>query len=190
MQKYSFVLFATILCSAFVLGANERVRGEATPAVIQKVKLHIPVTLDDKRRALIVEKLTGMEGQGFIYLDLSINFTDRPEGGQPFTVHLNGKQQARKSCPIGPLPMGEGVSYELGPLAAYNHLVMSIFTGGRTVFPYNDVACEYTDSGSLNQFHIRGFFHVLSNSIPTAVSLQLRPINPPFDMARRLLARE
>ena len=188
MQKYFFALFATILCGAFVLGANERAKGEVAPVVIEKVKLHIPVALDEKQRDLIVEKLTGMEEQRFIYLDMSINFTDQSESGKPFLINLNGKRQSSKACSIGALPMGEGVSYELGPLADYNHLVMSIFTGRRTTFTYNDVACEYTHSGSLSQFHIRGFFYVLSHSIPTAVSLQLRPINPPLDVAMRVLA--
>ncbi len=182
------LLVAAFLGSVFSLWAWKQ-KGGVTPPVIHKVNLVIPATSDEKGREAIIEKLTAMERQRFIYLDLSINFGNRSNSEQPFTLVFKGKPQAPQGCSIGPLPMGADVRYDLHGLADYNHLLISAFTGARSAFAYLDVSCEYTRSGQENQFHIRGFFHVLANRIPTAVSLQLRPFTPALDVARKILLR-
>jgi len=182
------LLMATFLCSIFVLGAWHQAGAMPVP-IIHKVNLNIPATIDEKVRESLVEKLTAIERLRFIYLDLSINFSAESDGVQPFTLMLNDKPQAHRGCTIGPLPMGKGVRYDLQGIADYNHLLISLFTGARSAFPYLDVACEYSRSGQENQFHIRGFFYVLANAVPTAVSLQLRPFTPALDVARKILVR-
>jgi hypothetical protein len=158
---------------------------------IHKITVTIPQSIDENAQAKIIEKLLGMEKQRFVYLDLSINFSSETASSKPYSVMINGKphEDGGKGCSIGVLPMGAGVGYELGPVADYNHLLVSVYTGNRSAFPYNDVSCEYVNSGSESQFRVRGFFHVLGNSIPTATALQLRPFNPPFEVVRSVFAR-
>ncbi len=194
LKKIFVVLFVAQLFTVSLNAANSPPASPpASPAAIAKVTIDIPLVMDEKAKATIVDKLTGLEKHGFVYLDLSINFSARNGGGAPFvsSVNVNGlPQENSAACTgIGPLPMGSGRVYSLGPIASYNHLLMSVYTGERAAFPYNDVSCEYTASGSHDQFRIRGFFHIIANSIPTAAALQLRPFNPPFDLAAKVLAR-
>ncbi len=190
LKNFFVVLLAALLLPASLNAANN---SSAPDAAIAKVTIDIPFLLDEKEKAAIVEKLTGLEKHSFIYLDLRINYSARNGDGAPFvsSVNVKGVPQANSAACAGggALPMGAGRVYSLGPVAGYNHLLMSVYTGERAAFPYNDVSCEYTASGSHEQFRIRGFFHIIANSIPTAAALQLRPFNPPFAIAAKLLSK-
>ncbi len=191
MKSIFGILFAVLLFPVWPFAANA---AAAAPFVaIAKVTIDVPLSLDEKAKAVIVEKLTGLEKHSFVYLDLRINFSARNGGGAPFvsSVNVNGVPQENSAgcMGIGPLPMGADRVYSLGPIAGYNHLLLSVYTGERAAFPYHDVSCEYTASGNHEQFRIRGFFHILTNSIPTAAALQLRPFNPPFALAAKILGK-
>ena len=192
MQKS--ILVAWLAMSVFLSGAGladaDQARQERALAVFQKLQISVPLQSDEKQQAAIVDRLVALQDLHFVYLDLSIDFPASAGGRQSFTPYINGKAMdgGASDCPAGLLPMGPGVTYELGPLADYNHLLLSIFTGARSAFPYNDVSCEYVSGGDHGQMRVRGFFHVMANAIPTAVSLQLRPLTPPFDAASHVLA--
>lgn len=162
---------------------------EGSSGLFTRVNIDIPADLTRPVRNKIIAQLTGLPGKRFVYLDLSVAFSTDDGKAQPFTAIVDGEPGRKTGCSFEALPMGSRVRYELGPLADYNHLLMSVLTGDRSAFPYNDVACEYGGSGRESRFHIRGFFYVLANSIPTAVSLQLRPLAPPLEVARQVLSR-
>ena len=190
LKRFFGILFAVLLMPVWPIAAS----AAAAPRIaIMKVTIDVPLDIDQKAKASIVDKLTGLEKHRFVYLDLTINYSARNGSGAPFvsTINVNGTPQGNSAtcAQIGPLPMGPGSAYSLGPIAGYNHLLMSVYTGERAAFPYHDVSCEYVSSGSHEQFRIRGFFHIVTNSIPTAVALQLRPFNPPFELAAKVLAR-
>lgn len=194
LNKISIALVLAVMAFCIPVQADEAFaskKAESPSQQIHKIAVNIPQSIDEGTLAKIIEKLSGMEKQRFVYLDLSINFSSEKVSSKPYSVMTNGKphEKAAKGCSIGVLPMRAGVSYELGPVADYNHLLISLFTGDRSAFPYNDVSCEYVNSGSESQFRVRGFFHVLGNSIPTATALQLRPFNPPFEVAQSIFAR-
>ena len=173
-----------------VFFAVSGVRADNQEQLIAKVILTVPSIVDDTAQNMIIQKLTTMIKRQFVYLDLSLVFSSAPDRPRPYRVSVNGKPAiGGNGCSYGGLLMGEGVVYELGPIANYNHLLISVATGDRSSFPYHDVSCEYMGSGNQTAFRIRGFFHVLGNSIPTAQALQLRPFTPPFEMARKVLAR-
>ncbi|MCP4933083.1 MAG: hypothetical protein GY927_02515 [bacterium] len=190
MKRIFGILFAVFL---FPVLPNAASAAAAAPVAIMKVTLDVPLVINEKTKAVIIDKLTYLEKHRFVYLDLRINFSARNGGGAPFVSSVNVKGTPHGNsvtcAEIGPLPMGPGHAYSLGPIASYNHLLMTVYTGERAVFPYHDVSCEYTSSGSHEQFRIRGFFHILANSIPTAAALQLRPFNPPFAQAGNVLER-
>ena len=190
LKRIFGILFAVVLCPVWPIAASAAV---APPVAIMKVTLDVPLVIDEKVKAAIARKLSGLEKHRFVYLDLRINYSARSGSGTPFvsSVNVNGFPQGDSTAcaMIGPLPMGAGRAYSLGPIAGNNHLLMSIYTGERAAFPYNDVSCEYAASGSHEQFRIRGFFHIVTNSIPTAAALQLRPFNPPLALAAKVLAR-
>ena len=181
---YWFVL--VVFCSTTPVVASDTVGSSK----IAKVLIDLPLVIDENAQSAIVDKLTSLEKHRFVYLDLAINFASGKKGAQPFAMKHKGTWQDRNGCPeLGPLPMGKSVIYGLKPIADYNHLLMSVFTGERVSFPYLDVSCEYVASGSHEQFRVRGFFYVVTNSIPTAVSMQLRPFNPRYDVALEVLAQ-
>ena len=165
-------------------------KSKSSGQLIKKIVVSLPASIDEAAKANVIDKLTRLEQERFVYLDLSINSSSGSTDSVPYSLLINGKPSERHKggCEIGALLMGQGVTYELGPINNYNHLLISIITGDRSQLPYNDVSCEYA-SGISTQFHIRGFFHVIANSIPTAVGLQLRPFNPPFERAVKVLAR-
>ena len=197
----SHIHFGLVLLAVFFMNyqvsADEQKKAPMSHSAqlqIHKVTLDVPLQPNEASQNIIVEKLTNMEQQRFVYLDLSISFPMTSKGALPYTQFIDGKLSNSKldkaePCEIGPLLMGPGVSYEIGPVANYNHLLMTVFTGDRSAFPYSDVACEYVSSGEIGSFHVRGFFHIVANAIPTAMSLQLRPMNPPFEVAAKVLAR-
>ena len=190
-------IFVLALLS-FYSGDLTAIAGEPVPVKqpapgstsIERIVIRVPPSVDENLRDSIIDRLTGMENHPFIYLDLSIVFSGGSKEAIPFTQIVNGKplKNGSADCAFGPLLMGRGVRYELGAVAGYTHLLMSVITGERSTFPFNDVSCEYRGSGDLTAFRVRGFFHVLSNAIPTASMLQLRPVHPPFGLAARVLA--
>ena len=194
MRHFSVLVIITALLFFSAARADEVRAGTQQIRLahsITKTNISIPVEMDEAAKAVIVEKLTSLEEQRFVYLDLSLEVSPRSGDMAPYRLTQNGKAHGlrQKGCDTGALSMVPGLVYELGPMAGYNHLLMSIYTGDRSVFPYHDVSCEYVSSGHHQQFRIRGFFHIVTNSIPTAVGLQLRPFNPPFEIAAKVLAR-
>ncbi len=187
-------MFAGLCVVLFLLvGAIAASAAAVSFVEIEKVTIDVPLSVDEKTRAAIIDKLTGLAQLSFVYLDLSINFSRRGGGTVPYisTSGVNGLARENKAACAMPqaLPMGAGRAYIVGPIANYNHLLLTVFTGARAAFPYHDVSCEYVASGGHQQFRIRGFFHILKNSIPTAISVQLRPLTPPFEQAAKVLAR-
>ena len=127
---------------------------------IKKITVTIPQKRDEAAQAIIVEKLLSLETRRFIYLDLSINFPARSNEGLPYSVSVNGKPPSddTRECETGAQLMGGGVTYHMGPIANYNHLLLSVFTGDRSAFPYNDVSCEYLGLMILAFFMCADFF--------------------------------
>ena len=200
MQKILSILLSllAVLWNVAILSAADRPEENKRPVSslgFARLAVNVPVKMDEAQRKTIIEQLVELERQRFVYLDLSVDFLLDDEGVNetaPYSLMINGKRpsSARGGCSFGRLPMGRGASYDLAPIAGYNHLLMTVFTGDRASFPYNDISCEYLSGGRQRQFRLRGFFHVMANAVPTAVSLQLRPLNPPFDLARQVLVQD
>jgi hypothetical protein len=197
LKKVSVLVFFAVL-SLFSPVHADQGQGRAvvldeTGQQIEKIVVTVPVSIDKAARTTIVERLSSMEALRFVYLDLSVVFPVESDSMRPYTVSVNGKSvedgAGKGGCGFGALLMGAGVAYDLAPVADYNHLMISVYTGDRADFPYHDISCEYLDSGQKAAFRVRGFFHVLGNSVPTALGLQLRPFNPPLFVAAKVLSR-
>lgn len=81
---------------------------------------------------------------------------------------------------FGPLSHPDNFEFQIKPVADNNHLLMTIIPGSKTQFPYNAVSCPY-NSATPTEAHMRfrGYYVALHYVIPTAVLIELRPINPP-----------
>lgn len=196
MFAKGIVLILTVFSSlCLVVSADVLVAqtlSKTSMSQIEKVTVNIPLLVDEASQNKIIKALNAMAGKRFVYLDFSIIFALGESGKLPYTVNVDGKPHVSsvKNCDFGALMMGEGVRYSMGPIVGYNHLLISVLTGGRSSFPFNDVSCEYTARVDQARFHIRGFFYVLSRDIPTATELDLRPLSPPFEVAREVLSRK
>lgn len=59
------------------------------------------------------------------------------------------------------------------------HAIVIVYPGSRSRNPFNDVSCEYMpDAPGDYSIRIRGLYFAITNSIPTAVVVQLRPVGP------------
>lgn len=59
------------------------------------------------------------------------------------------------------------------------HAIVIVYPGSRSRNPFNDVSCEYMpDAPGDHSIRIRGLYFAITNSIPTAVVVQLRPVGP------------
>ncbi len=186
LRLFLLVLFSIMLSCGGAIAA-----GSTSEPKIKKLIVNIPADIEKqpKTREALIGQLISMGDQPFVYLDLSVkSIAGQP---RPYSWTVHGKPgKFTSDSGIGPLAMGAGIDYSLGPIAGYNHLLLSIYTGDRSLFPYLDVSLEYSAMGEGGTvFHVRGFFHIVENAIPTARSFQLRPFNPPFEIAAKILDR-
>lgn len=91
------------------------------------------------------------------------------------------------------LGMGDAVApgpLHLGALPGDNHTVVQLDPGEPSDFPLNLASCEY-DAGvdGMVVLRVRGFYTVLSSSIPTARLVRLRSVEVPLTVARRAVRR-
>lgn len=90
-------------------------------------------------------------------------------------VYLDVVVPAEEGChTFGPELQGEGpVSLPTGD----NHLLVYAHRGDPGRFPFNGVGCAYAPGQpSMSALRVRGFYAVLTSSIPTAVQVDLRPV--------------
>ncbi len=183
-----FFLSVFFLGPANVVNAANCAGGLEAVRAIKKVVVDVPAIVDEAKQSQIIEMLRGMKKARFVYLDLSIHYAHRGPQETPYSVVIKGKPyEGNKGAET--LLMGKGVVYHLGPVAGYNHLLLSIYSGDRADFPYHDISRDYAGGGEDSLFHVQGFFYVLSRIVPTADSLHLRPFTPPLEIAARVLAR-
>lgn len=80
---------------------------------------------------------------------------------------------------FGPLAHSDSFEFQIKPFADNNHLLMTIIPGAKTRFPYNAVSCPYNSSKPTEAFiRFRGYYIALHHSVPTAVLIEFRPMNP------------
>ena len=183
------VLAALLLAIVQPVGTLVAKEAGAQGPLIRKMTIDVPVVIEDQAREEIIAQLTALAQEKLVYLDLQISFKRQSNAAQPFSLTIKGIGAPKEQdCAFGPLPMGAGAVYELAPLAGHNHQLISVYSGDRAAFPYHDISCEYRMSGQVAAFHVRGFFHVLTNDIPTAILVQLRPFNPPSEQVQKLFA--
>lgn len=183
--SYDFTRLLLIL----VLLHGGGLRAMASQDEIRRYDISLPADANGAAREAALEKFENMRSGEVIYLDLVVHTASDTTRPTAMSVARDGKniKDFAKGCDIGPLAMAPDISYDLGPIAGNNHLLIKAFTGTRTSFPYNDVACEYIAATVSTALRLRGFFVVIENSVPTARALQLRPVNPPFERAMKAL---
>ena len=181
VEKFSVLVIITAMFLFSAARADDLIAGKQHTGLDQSILkrvISVPVELDEAAKEVVVDKLTSLEEQRFIYLDLSIGHSPGGEDTASYGLTRNGKPQGARQngCDIGVLPMSEGLVYELGPIADYNHLLMSIFTSDRSAFPYNDVSCEYVAGGDSTTFRVRGFFSCHNQLDPDGCLLAASPL--------------
>ena len=64
------------------------------------------------------------------------------------------------------------------PVHTYStHFLFDVLLGSTAQFPFNAVSCYQSGSGRVT-IKIQGYYSAISYSVPTAIALELRPINP------------
>ncbi|MBX2797160.1 MAG: hypothetical protein KTR31_05815 [Myxococcales bacterium] len=82
-----------------------------------------------------------------------------------------------RDAAFGGLRQDADTVISVGPPEGDNHLLLEIRPGPRTLFPFNDVSCEYQGGAPLEPvLRVRGFYVVLSTSIPTARLVRLHAV--------------
>jgi hypothetical protein len=77
-----------------------------------------------------------------------------------------------------PIAGDSSLASYLVPVNSYStHFIFNVLIGPTIQFPFNAVSC-YRSGGDQLTISIKGFYTAISYTVPTAVALELRPVNP------------